>query len=88
MRELAARALPLASADKDVVPRVAVHVDWPHYLWRRSKSSDGVVLTVVVGITLLSAGAVFVLMCRRKPGEQRPIATVSLDDARTGARFR
>jgi peptidoglycan/xylan/chitin deacetylase (PgdA/CDA1 family) len=67
MRELAHRGLPpLLSPDRDVVPQVTVPVDLHRYAWHRVRASVGLSLTIGVGVTLLSAGAVLVLARRRK----------------------
>lgn len=67
MRELATEAQSgLASGGSDVVPRVTVRVDLPHYAWRWVKASEGLPLTVSLGLVLLSVGGVIILARRRR----------------------
>jgi hypothetical protein len=68
MRELATENLPdLGSAAEDVVPRVMVRVDLPHYVWRWVKVSEGWPLTTIgLGVMLVSVASLVVLTRRRK----------------------
>jgi peptidoglycan/xylan/chitin deacetylase (PgdA/CDA1 family) len=70
MREIANRGLaPPLPRDKDVIPRVAVDVDLPHYAWRRVKVSRKTDLRLAAGLTVLFAAAMLFLARRRRPNQ-------------------
>jgi peptidoglycan/xylan/chitin deacetylase (PgdA/CDA1 family) len=89
MRELAQEGPPpFASAEKDVVPRVAMPVDLHRYLWRRVKASAGASSSIGIGVTSLAVVAAFVLARRRRATQRRvsEIESGGLSPAPSGVR--
>jgi hypothetical protein len=71
MRDLANDISVVRSSEPDVVPRVGVSVDFPHYLSHRVRAFGRVELTVCVSLVLLCAGAVSGLAWRRSAADGR-----------------
>ncbi len=79
MRDLAlAPPESIASIASDIVPRVTVRVDVPHYLWRLARSEGGprLALTAVLLAGLATAAMAVVIAVRRRAGRNRPYTAV------------
>jgi hypothetical protein len=88
MRDLAEDMPVVGSSEPDVVPRVAVSVDFRHYVWHLVRAFDGVSLTICLGLALLCAAALLGLARRRSAAEGRAGQAGAAIAARTGAGVR
>jgi peptidoglycan/xylan/chitin deacetylase (PgdA/CDA1 family) len=72
MRDIAGDMPAVPAPELDVVPRVSVSVDFPHYAWHRTKQLDRVSLLMLgLGLASLCAAALLGLARRRSAAEGR-----------------